>query len=330
MVHTLETGAAAVWIRRALVPSLNRRDLDILFGTISVAWPLLRQWTRRKSGVTSRSGHFWQTKFARPRGDRSALDARQECPAENLERHLQCAVAAAGGCDRAVPDQVALENDAGRHCLHRRQSHRHDVDLSLPVLGGGPFLYHSPAIRSPARAYDLCPGFTGRHVWQYSLSGLPQMLLLFLFNCTVYALVRAVEARYGGGRIGLWLALAGLGFGFWRLPMVSLSGFLWAPSIYSFSSFNRAGWAALIMLAAFGIIYLPWLIRNFASAAIPGGWRSIRFSMAWRTTRLVGCAGLVSISREPFILRPFATRLSPIFSASRAIFSDTSARASWR
>src|SRR5437870_8756922 len=50
-------------------------------------------------------------------------------------------------------------------------------------------------------------------LWQYSLSGLPQMLLLFLFNATLYALVRAVEEKNGGGRVGPWLAAIGLGFG---------------------------------------------------------------------------------------------------------------------
>src|SRR5205823_10592922 len=33
-------------------------------------------------------------------------------------------------------------------------------------------------------------------MWQYSLSGLPQLLLMFLFNSTVYLLVRAVEAQH--------------------------------------------------------------------------------------------------------------------------------------
>lgn len=32
-------------------------------------------------------------------------------------------------------------------------------------------------------------------LWQFSLSGLPQMLMLFLFSCALYALLRAVEAQ---------------------------------------------------------------------------------------------------------------------------------------
>ena len=50
-------------------------------------------------------------------------------------------------------------------------------------------------------------------MWQYSLSGLPQMLLLLLFNLTVYALVRAVEEKVNGGPVSFWLAAAGVGFG---------------------------------------------------------------------------------------------------------------------
>src|SRR5207245_3858006 len=50
-------------------------------------------------------------------------------------------------------------------------------------------------------------------LWQYSPSGLPQMLLLLLFNATIYALVRAVEAQYDGRRVDRWLAAVGVGFG---------------------------------------------------------------------------------------------------------------------
>ncbi len=80
---------------------------------------------------------------------------------------------------------------------------------------------------------DLC--------WQYTLSGLPQMFMLLLFNVALYALVRAVQTNKaieiltgaarsstaGGGvtmaeaqaagartpRVLLWLAVAGVLFG---------------------------------------------------------------------------------------------------------------------
>ncbi len=49
-------------------------------------------------------------------------------------------------------------------------------DQRLALLAGGLML--------------LCDRF-----WQYSMSGLPQMLMLFLFSCAAYAVFRAVQAR---------------------------------------------------------------------------------------------------------------------------------------
>ena len=50
-------------------------------------------------------------------------------------------------------------------------------------------------------------------IWQYSLSGLPQMLMLLLFNATVYALVRAVENHYADSSVRIPLIATGVGFG---------------------------------------------------------------------------------------------------------------------
>src|SRR6266702_3573977 len=50
-------------------------------------------------------------------------------------------------------------------------------------------------------------------IWQYSISGLPQMFLLLLFNATVYALVRAVENHCAGSSTRLPLIATGVGFG---------------------------------------------------------------------------------------------------------------------
>jgi 4-amino-4-deoxy-L-arabinose transferase-like glycosyltransferase len=107
--------------------------------------------------------------------------------------------------------------------------------------------------------------------WQYSLSGLPQMLLLLFFNGTVYALVRAVEAQYGGGRVGAWLVLVGLGFGLLVLTHALTIWIFIAALIFCVFFFRPHGWAALIVLATFAIVYSPWLIRNYALCGHPGG-----------------------------------------------------------
>ena len=50
-------------------------------------------------------------------------------------------------------------------------------------------------------------------LWDFSISGLPQNLLLFLFSGAMYLLVRALEARAAGTRAWPWLAGCGAMFG---------------------------------------------------------------------------------------------------------------------
>ncbi len=108
-------------------------------------------------------------------------------------------------------------------------------------------------------------------LWRYSISGLPQMLMLFLFNGTLYVLVRAMLAQTGGGRVGLWLALAGVGFGLLALSHALTIWIFLGAFIFCIFHFRPRFWAAVIMLAAFAIIYSPWLVRNYAVCGNPGG-----------------------------------------------------------
>jgi hypothetical protein len=107
--------------------------------------------------------------------------------------------------------------------------------------------------------------------WEYSLSGLPQMLMLFLFSATLYALVRAVQAQNAGGRVGVWLALAGVGFGLLALSHALTVWIFVAALAYSLFHFRPRGWAAVIMLSAFIVLYAPWLVRNYVVSGNPGG-----------------------------------------------------------
>lgn len=108
-------------------------------------------------------------------------------------------------------------------------------------------------------------------IWQYSLSGLPQMLLLFLFNATTYALVRAVQAQYGGGRVGVWLGASGVGFGLLALSHALTIWMFVATLIFCVFFFRPRFWAAVIVLSAFTIMYAPWLVRNYVVCGNPGG-----------------------------------------------------------
>lgn len=108
-------------------------------------------------------------------------------------------------------------------------------------------------------------------MWQYSLSGLPQMLLLFLLNLTIYALVRAVEARHRGGRVGVWLAATGVGFGLLALSHALTIWIFLGAFVFCFLYFQPRGWAAGIVLATFVIVYTPWLVRNYIVCGQPTG-----------------------------------------------------------
>ncbi len=108
-------------------------------------------------------------------------------------------------------------------------------------------------------------------IWQYSLSGLPQMLMMFLFNCVLYALIRAIDAQSAGGRVGVWLAFAGIGFGLLALSHALTIWIFLAALVFCIFFFRPRGWAAVIVLSAFVIIYAPWLVRNYVVCGNPGG-----------------------------------------------------------
>ncbi len=108
-------------------------------------------------------------------------------------------------------------------------------------------------------------------LWQYSLSGLPQMLLLFLFNATLYALLRAVQAQYEGGRVGTWLIAVGLGFGLLALTHALTVWMFVAVLIFGVFFFRPRGWAAIILLGTFLLLYGPWLARSWYLTGNPGG-----------------------------------------------------------
>ncbi len=108
-------------------------------------------------------------------------------------------------------------------------------------------------------------------IWQYSLSGLPQMMLLFFFCLTIYCLLRAMQAQYGGGAVGIWLALAGVGFGLLALTHALTLWIFVAAMVYCVFFFRPRGYAAVIILVTFLLIYTPWLVRNYIVCGHPGG-----------------------------------------------------------
>ena len=108
-------------------------------------------------------------------------------------------------------------------------------------------------------------------MWQYSLSGLPQMVILFFLHLTVYVLIRAIENRYADLPVLRWLAVAGLGFGVLALTH-ALTIWVFIPVLLFAPLFFRPKlWVAPVMLATFLAAYSPWMVRNYNVCGSPFG-----------------------------------------------------------
>jgi hypothetical protein len=269
-VHTLEAGALAVWVRRSLVV-VAIIGLAFYYFYHFRGLATSQAMDQAQIGRSIASGHGWRTNFVRPLaiGQLQAnhknvgqkiwtdtynaplpplVDAIALWP---LKSHLQMSprVSIAPG-DKAIAAMsmlLFLLSVLVLFFIARRL-----FDRRLALLACGLVL--------------LCDT-----LWQYSLSGLPQMLLLLLFNITIYTLVRAVEAHYEDRRVDRWLAAAALGFGLLALSHALTIWIFAAALIFCVCFFRPRGWTAIILLAVFTALYAPWLLRNYAVCGNPGG-----------------------------------------------------------
>ena len=107
--------------------------------------------------------------------------------------------------------------------------------------------------------------------WRFSLSGLPQMLMFFLFSCAIYCIYSAVIARNEEKSSTLWLAVAGVFFGLLALAH-ALAIWLFVGALFFSIFFFRPRFKdTLIMLTIFCVLYTPWLVRNYRACHDPFG-----------------------------------------------------------
>jgi len=269
-VHALEVGAFAVWIRRAL----------ILIVVAAIAVMYLYQFRglatsqamdQAQIGRAIATGHGWRTNFVRPRAIAQLLAHRKNVP-QKIWRDTYNAPLP------PLVDGIALF----RVKAHLKLSPRDLIStgdkaiaamsMLLFALSVGVLFLIARRLFNRRLALLACGlVFLCDSMWQYSLSGLPQMLLLLLFNGTVYTLVRAVEAHYAGSSTRFWLIAVGAGFGLLALSHALTLWMFAGALIFILFFFGARGSPAAITLAAFAIIYLPWLARNFLICGNPGG-----------------------------------------------------------
>lgn len=109
------------------------------------------------------------------------------------------------------------------------------------------------------------------HLWTFASSGLPQMLMLFLFSTAIYFSARALAAREEDGRTWPWHAGTGLAFGLLALAQPLTAFLFFGMLIYTVLSFLPRGRDAIIMLVIFLGCLSPWLVRNARVCGSPFG-----------------------------------------------------------
>jgi 4-amino-4-deoxy-L-arabinose transferase-like glycosyltransferase len=269
-VHSLESGALSIWVRRALVA--------IAVATIAVIYlyhfrglATSQAMDQAQIGRAIATGHGWRTNFVRPRAIGQLIAHHKNVP-QKIWRDTYNAPLP------PLVDAVALW-PVRNHLKLTTRDLVGTGDIAIAIMSMFLFALSVVVLFFTARRlFDrrlalLACGFVVLcdAMWHYSLSGLPQMLLLLLFNATVYALVRAVEAHYNNQPVNLWLAAIGAGFGLLALThALTLWIFLGAFPFLVFLLRPRIRTAAIV-LGAFAILYLPWLLRNYIVCGNPGG-----------------------------------------------------------
>lgn len=107
--------------------------------------------------------------------------------------------------------------------------------------------------------------------WKFSQTGLPQMLMLFLFSFALYFLYKATENSEEGRSPYLWAALSGGFFGLLALANWLTIWMFVGLIIYVALKFRPRGVLAVVMCTVFAGIVSIWIIRNVNVSGDPAG-----------------------------------------------------------
>jgi hypothetical protein len=116
--------------------------------------------------------------------------------------------------------------------------------------------------------------------WNFSLTGLPQMLMLLIFSLVNYCLLQAIENRIAEENAIHWLGLSGIGFGLLVLAHgLAIWIFLGAVTYMAFAFWPRTGswWLRALLHPAWVPVIIvlgmegPWLLRLYRLTGNPFG-----------------------------------------------------------
>lgn len=110
-------------------------------------------------------------------------------------------------------------------------------------------------------------------MWQFSLSGLGHMLVLFFFTATMWFVVGAMERQQASARASSGLinhVLIGVGFGLMTLTHYLACWFFIGYLLFAFIYF-RPRWSPILSILAFAVTLAPWAIHTWNTTGLPFG-----------------------------------------------------------
>jgi Dolichyl-phosphate-mannose-protein mannosyltransferase len=271
IVHAVEAGGLAPWIKRGLVVVTVVALALYYFIWQFRGLPTSQGMDQAQIGRAIASGKGWSTNFARPL-------AVGQLQAHGKNVATQIWVDTYNAPLPPLIDSLALAM-VRSHWKMSNTDVIYTGDKAIVVLSMILFLLSVVVLFFLARrlfdqrlaVYVCALVLLCDMMWQYSLSGLPQMLLLLLFNILLYLFARAVEAKYAGESLTVWLFAAGVVFGLLALSHALTIWIFLAALIFTIFFFGPGGWSAPIMLGGFALLYFPWLIRTYAVCGSPAG-----------------------------------------------------------
>lgn len=268
-VHALEAGGIAVWVKRGAVAVAIVGIIVLHFYQFHGLWTSVGM-DQAQIGRAIANGEGWRTKLARPLAV-AQLQAHGKDVAKNIWIDTYNApLPPLVNAIAMIPVKAYKMNS--RTLLYAGDKAVATMSILVFIASIAVLYFIARRLFDQALALLVCGLILlCEAMWQYSLSGLPQMLLLFLLNGTVYLLVRAVEAQHRDESPLKWLIAAGAAFGLLMLGHGLTFWIFLAALIFAAFYFRPRGWSALIMLAVGAVVYLPWAVRTFAVSGNFGG-----------------------------------------------------------
>src|SRR5947208_1459216 len=211
-VHALEAGGLAVWVRRGLVV------IAILFIAGYRLWHFRGLSTSQgmdqaQIGRAIARGEGWTTKMARPLAV-GQLQAHGKDVAKNIWSDTYNAPLPPLVNAIALLPVKALWKMNPRTIVYAGDKAIAVMSILLFFTSVAVLFFTARRLFDERLALLVCGlVLLCDAMWQYVLSGLPQMLILLLLNITLYFLIRAIEAQHRDETPLKWLIMAGAGFG---------------------------------------------------------------------------------------------------------------------